>query len=82
MHIQYSLYKINSNIRLLTHSIFFTLTGDFSNAVVDLTGNYLPRFDESVFRPMLEQMVTGSGEIEFDRGSIALLNILCGSNQL
>lgn len=43
------------------------LTGNFRAAYVDLDTNALTRFDdESVFRPILEQMVAGAGKLSFD----------------
>ena len=61
---------MNSNSITILH-----LTGDFSNAAVDLDSNSLTRFDEPVFRPMLEQMVSGTGNIRLFN-SIKLKHLL------
>ena len=48
------------------------ITGDFKDAAVYVYNNYLPRFEESVFGPILQQMVSGKLFVggEYDAGSI------------
>lgn len=48
------------------------MTGDFRNAYADLDDNSFTRFDESVFRPMLEQMISGTGKIDIKYGKFEL----------
>ena len=52
--------------------------GNFSNAIVSLDGQLLNRLGESVFRPMLEQMISGSGQIKFgscEKGMVTVLYV-------
>jgi len=58
----YTFTLFDSNT-LLFVILYFTLTGDFCDADVYL-GDILTRFEESVFRSMLEQMVSGTGSIK------------------
>jgi len=53
----------------ILHFTTILFIGNLSDVEVNLDGNSLTRFDESVFRPILEQMVSGRGKIQFQRGS-------------
>jgi len=60
------------------------LTGDFRDAKVRLDQNNLTRFEESVFRPMLEQMGSGTGKIDIEysiisssRANMTIFSTLC-----
>ena len=67
----FSLFDYNT--ALYTHTLYILyLTGNFRDAFVVLEYNPFTRFDESVFRPMLEQMISGIGKIDIERGSMAI----------
>ena len=54
------------NIRLFILCLFYNWQGNISDAYVDLGANSFGRFDESVFRPMLESKWFSEGDTKLN----------------
>jgi len=61
-------WMVNSGIQTIQPQSF---QGDFSTAFIGLSTNLLKRFDESVFRDVLQSMAGGSGRIDIHANPIS-----------